>query len=456
MQVINPVERPNRQRHEQSKQALEDPVVHRWYRFPLAYSDHFVADSCEKLGVSPGNLVLDPFCGTGTTLVECKKRSINSIGIEANPALALISRVKTTWTIRPDRLLGRANNAIQEAGDVLEDIETDSLGNYRDRERATVRSKKLLTNSPAAEYIMRAGLIDRRWINEASMFKGIAIKLAIERVSPRKDAYQRALYAGLVTAFVQVSNMRYGPELYVSRKLPTTDMATAFVKNVEAMAEDLAIVRQSRNSGTSLVIAGDSREVDKILLSNGIPRVKYVITSPPYPNEKDYTRATRLELILMGFIRNQKDLRSIKKLMIRSNTKGIYKDDDEGDLVGNIRSINQLVETLTERTKQKTDGFARLYPRVITEYFGGMYRHLRSISRSLEPGGKCILVVGDQRTYQRTHVPTADILGEIAEQTDIGLRVIDIEIWRNRIGTTGRKPIPERVLYLEKPAREID
>jgi hypothetical protein len=45
--------------------------------------------------------VLDPFCGTGTTLVECKKQGIPSVGIEANPVLAFASQVKDDWTADP-------------------------------------------------------------------------------------------------------------------------------------------------------------------------------------------------------------------------------------------------------------------------------------------------------------------------------------------------------------------
>ena len=45
-----------------------------------------------------------------------------------------------------------------------------------------------------------------------------------------------------------------------------------------------------------------------------------VITSPPYPNEKDYTRTTRLESVLLGFISDKKDIRLIKKDLVRSKS----------------------------------------------------------------------------------------------------------------------------------------
>jgi DNA modification methylase len=57
--------------------------------------------------------------------------------------------------------------------------------------------------------------------------------------------------------------------------------------------------------------------------------VDAVITSPPYPNEKDYTRTTRLESVLLGFISNKEELRELKRRLVRSNTRGIYKGDDD-------------------------------------------------------------------------------------------------------------------------------
>ena len=46
-----------------------------------------------------------------------------------------------------------------------------------------------------------------------------------------------------------------------------------------------------------------------------------------YPNEKDYTRTTRLESVILGLIGDAGSLRALKKNLIRSNTRGVYKGD---------------------------------------------------------------------------------------------------------------------------------
>lgn len=58
----------------------------------------------ERFGVGPSDTVLDPFCGTGTTLVECKKLRIPSVGIEASPMAHFASSVKVDWQVRWDEM----------------------------------------------------------------------------------------------------------------------------------------------------------------------------------------------------------------------------------------------------------------------------------------------------------------------------------------------------------------
>src|SRR5947209_3674359 len=86
----------------------EDRAVHEWYRFVLSFPPHLVRDYLRRFGIGPQDCVLDPFCGTGTVLVECKKLGIPSVGVEANPMAHFASQVKVDWRPDPDRLVEHA------------------------------------------------------------------------------------------------------------------------------------------------------------------------------------------------------------------------------------------------------------------------------------------------------------------------------------------------------------
>jgi len=77
----------------------DDDSVHQWYRIIMGFDWKLVQFVIERLAIRPNHLVLDPFCGAGTTLVQCKKRGIRSVGIDANPICTLASQVKTALTL---------------------------------------------------------------------------------------------------------------------------------------------------------------------------------------------------------------------------------------------------------------------------------------------------------------------------------------------------------------------
>jgi hypothetical protein len=112
------------------------------------------------------------------------------------------------------------------------------------------------------------------------------------------------------------SNLHFGPEVGVGSIKEDAPVIAPWLDNVHTIAEDL---RKVRNGDVPAeVFHGDSRQNLKVLEPNSIDAV---ISSPPYPNEKDYTRTTRLETVLLGLIQNKKELQAIKRNLMRSNTR---------------------------------------------------------------------------------------------------------------------------------------
>src|SRR5215475_13794502 len=66
---------------------------HGWLRLTPAYSVHLVRELLQGLGDAPGR-VLDPFCGTGTTLLACAERGIDCTTVDLNPFLVWLARAK--------------------------------------------------------------------------------------------------------------------------------------------------------------------------------------------------------------------------------------------------------------------------------------------------------------------------------------------------------------------------
>src|SRR6266498_4971642 len=120
MQAFELEQKTNRTNAESNKLSVEDRAAHDWYRFVLSFPPHLVRDYLQRFAIGPDQQVLDPFCGTGTTLVECKKLGIPSVGIEANLMAHFASQVKVNWDVDPDGLLAHAERVAKRTWQKLD------------------------------------------------------------------------------------------------------------------------------------------------------------------------------------------------------------------------------------------------------------------------------------------------------------------------------------------------
>ncbi len=231
------------------------------------------------------------------------------------------------------------------------------------------------------------------------------------------------------------------------RKLDA-DVVGTWLKRIRAMAADLAAVGDQEAHGDATIFRHDARQIRSEVTPQSVDAV---FTSPPYPNEKDYTRTTRLESVVLGFFANKAELQALKRQLVRSNTRGIYRGDtDEQWVSGNerIEAICHEIETRRVRLG-KTSGFERMYHRVTRLYFGGMVRQLSSLRTILKPGAKLGYVVGDQASYLQVMIRTGEILAELAQE--LGYEVCRLDLFRERFATATRARIREEVLVLRWP-----
>ena len=217
------------------------------------------------------------------------------------------------------------------------------------------------------------------------------------------------------------------------------------------MSDDLRHLG-SLNATPAQAIDGDARAVDRHVESNSIDAV---ITSPPYPNEKDYSRTVRLESVLLGHIHERSDLQAMKRGLVRSNTRGVYRNDDDDEWISGDAEVERIAAAIEARriALGKESGFERMYHRVTKLYFGGMARHFASLSKVLRPGARLAYVVGDQASYLRVMIRTGEILADIAERA--GYQVEAIDLFRTRHATATNEQLREEVLVLRWPGTAI-
>lgn len=139
------------------------------------------------------------------------------------------------------------------------------------------------------------------------------------------------------------------------------------------------------------------------------------------------------------------DVQKLKKRMIKGSTKLIYKEDNWGGYVKGFKSVQEVANQIEKALSDKNWGFD--YPRMVKEYFGGMYVCLKEFYKVMKKGSYNLQVVGDQ-TYKKIVIPVGKIFVEMAK--DIGYSDAHIELFRTRRSTTHDIPLPEEIVVLKK------
>lgn len=428
-----------------NKLCEEDRPAHDWYRFVLSYPPHLVRDYLERFEIGKTHRVLDPFCGTGTTLVECKKRGVFAVGVEANPMAHFATQVKLDWSPSPDALLKHASAVAEQAWDKLshggiadDPFDGDNLFSPRPCGKKPVALRSL----PAEEMkLLLASSISPLPLHKALVLLGILKEV-------KRSAFYRHEILALAKALVfSISNLHFGPEVGVGKPKKDAPVVASWISEVRNMAADLRALH-GLNGTPSTVHHADARRIAQVVEPRSIDAV---ITSPPYPNEKDYTRTTRLESVLLGFVKDRHALRALKKGLVRSNTRSVYRGDADDLWVADNKRIQRIAQDIEARRVKmgKTSGFERMYHRVAKLYFGGMARHFADMRGILKPGARLAYVVGDQASYLRVMIRTGQLLAEIAEC--LGYEVLGLDLFRSRLSTTTRDYLREEVLVLRWP-----
>ncbi|MGO9243265.1 MAG: DNA methyltransferase [Verrucomicrobiia bacterium] len=429
-----------------------DTPIHDWYRFVLSYPPHLVRQYIERFGIRGRDLLCDPFCGTGTTLVEAKKIGVRSVGCDAHPFAVLVSRSKTNWSLDVTLLSSLLRLILVRAEEQMIRHGLPALSFYTMlvRESDTGQKNGYRLNEDE-EKLLPTGFLSERPLQRLLILRDEIVASTNRHPKEIREFFLLAMAHVIANG---AGNFAFGPEIYRTKAKPDYDVLEHFASHVNTMILEMERAQIAGSDEVEAeVFLDDARRLDHI--PSGIAAV---ITSPPYPNEKDYTRTTRVESLLLGILKNREQLRSVKESLLRSNTRNVFVADNDGDEVAEFKAIQAVCQKIESRRVdlKKTSGFEKLYHKVVAHYFGGMRRHFRALRPKLKPKGSLAYVLGDQLSFLMVPIATAELLGEVAGVE--GFKVIGRELWRERVGTKIRNSetnqknvrIREEVLILQK------
>lgn len=365
---------------------MGEPGRAAWFRYYAGFSLDF-ARSMLLSFAKPGHVVLDPWNGTGTTTYAASLLGIDSIGIDANPAMVLVARAREISAARLTELEGLLN---RDLGDI-----------------PVSRKRKRLEPldawfAPCTSNLIR-GLLDQLMtnLNERSDFlksEQAFVHVLMSRVVRK---YLRE-FIGSNPTWIKVAED--GEQVRIPRR--------HFVKTLREELHVLVTTggeTPESSHGHSSIRTGSSMELDVESES-----VDLVLTSPPYCTRIDYARATLPELAMMGIGVQSAEFKELRQTLLGTTTvppKHPNRNDNWGS------TCCRFLDAVSRHSSRAS---AVYYLKNHLQYFSGLYRSIEEISRVLTRDGNAVLVVQDSY-YKELHNDLPSMVIEMAEKHALGL-----------------------------------
>jgi site-specific DNA-methyltransferase (cytosine-N4-specific) len=446
-----------------SYQLSKNDCLHRWLKYKEGFSANLVKRLLKEFNIKPGDTILDPFVGSGTTSLVCKMQNINSIGFDILPMSKIAIQAKQAVF----------NYDLAEIKLLISDIENLSMPEIYNKRTPYI----IITDGAYPENTEKEIAFFTEW-NENSNYSKSAKNLvtlcvlnSLEKVSyTAKDGqFLRWDYRSKKMRESAEFREKNGKEPQVIRldkgNLPA--LKQSLLDELNSVFQDISsIQRSSHLTETDLKFIEGNALYELPKYDNNT--LSGVITSPPYCNRYDYTRTYALELAYLGItdekikklrqellsctVENKPKIDYIKENYIALGKKKDF--DNTLKIIEKNKTLAEINQSLSERSK-KGDINNKGVLRMVDGYFAELTFIYAELFRLCKSGAK-VAFVNDNVRYGGEVISVDFISTELAEQ--IGFKPIKVYSLRQQKGNSsqqmakfGRVPLRKSITVWEKP-----
>nr|MDO8111384.1 DNA methyltransferase [Candidatus Sigynarchaeota archaeon] len=357
----------------------------RWFKLKEGYSSFMIKHLLEEFGAKKQDWVLDPFLGSGSTLIGARNAGVKGAGFEVNPFLAKLSAVKMHGSYDAAKLSARVRSLFT----AVAEERSIEIGMP-----ALTITKKLFREQ--LDTLLRIKQEIYTEIDEhVRDFLLLGLGCILERCSyARKDG----------------NGLKYPPS---KKPLPLVD---TLKKQYQLMIAD---IEKQKGTTDHLIMNTDSRRVnikklpsDKSdLVHDFLDHAKFTMFSPPYANCFDYTEVYKIELWMLDYIKDYAQLKTLRESSVSSHLNKQY----ENDFPSTLPDLDYVVDLIPW---DSTWGKHKMKAMVL-HYFDDMKAVFTRLRGILGDNGTLVCIVGNS-AYGNVPIATDLFLAEYLKELGFG------------------------------------
>jgi hypothetical protein len=413
---------------------LGERLTHSLHPYPARLIRHIpvLMLHCTRYSM-PGDLVVDPFCGSGTVLLEALVAGRRAVGADANPLARLISAVKVRPIPEPDLL--RAISAT-----------FDRLPSRAPSPPPVVNRNYWFTEAASRQLSKLGAAIRGEPDPHLREFLEVCMSVTVRRAS---------LADPRISVPVKLRRNQYPPDHWLHHKTNARldaahrhDVVADFRTVARENARRVGSLAEHSIGSPSPVVTSDDARAIRTASSRRLRRdsAQLVLTSPPYLGAQKYIRASSLSLGWLG----ETELRSLRDLEELAIGREHFRKDTIRPTETGLLEADRLIAAIRDANP--------LRAQIASAYLVEMRYAVREIYRILRPGGTFVMVTGSNSLCgQPFH--TTRYLTAIAAELGFELELELLDSIRSRGLMTRRNASAavieaEAITVLRKPAAE--
>ena len=372
-------------------------LTHGVHKFPAKFFPElprYLISKYSKLG----DVVIDPMCGSGTTLLESILQNRHAVGVDIDPIAKMISKVKTT-----------------PIDSSLLDKTKENLSILIDNKIKTNKKPKI------PEFNYRDKWFKPFVLEELGIIKESILELvdSLQKKESFSDNSISNLRDFLLVVFSSIIREMSNADPHCTRtvirknlvkKIARFDTINKFFfnldKQIQGMKEFSNIYNRLYYKQVNLPKNSDARNLN--IKDNSI---NLAVTSPPYANAVDYPRTHQLELYWLGLV-NGDPLSKMKRNYI--GTEAVFSYEYNAIPETEYTKLNWLVKQVYGKDQR------RAY--ILYRFFKDMEKNLQETFRVLKPGARYCVVIGNN-TVRGTYVKSHEIITQMALSQNVGFEL---------------------------------
>lgn len=378
-----------------------------WCNYQEGFSPYILNWFIEHTGTNiQKGVFLDPFCGSGSSLISARDLGLKVIGVDINPFSCELTKTK--------------------------------LENYSRKDLQIIESFKI---PPFIEiknvYDKYEFSMTERLFSKDNFIKIELLKSSIQKIASKNP--RNFLFTTLVSCLEYCSNYKKaGNGLKKKKSNQDFDFFAEFDAKRKIMLKDVQVF-----SGRSdfKIYNNGIKEINKLIKDDSIDLSFF---SPPYPNCFDYFEVYKIELWIGEFVQSYNQLKLMRKSAMTSNLNANLSQDISNVYPSNLSSL--LAESLNKLNEKEL--WNKKIPKMVLLYFHEMNIFLGDLFSKMKKGSKIGIVIGNS-SYGGIPILSDLILSEIAQSN--GFNIDEIVIARkNETASQQYKNISSLIKYVRE------